>query len=261
MTLKKYLIKTVWTQEACILNLKPPFSTVFFQRQGGLVGNYTVASSDLDNYYAGIHPQWNAVNKGRFETAMRAWEKASGNRVKFVQHNTGSVWQGFTNMIGSNPVVWYRLTKLDGLRGKATTGQAYVDGYVNIDTSLDNMTDPQTYLHELGHTLGLYHEHQRHDRNNSVMVTKSGSDWDIIPDRMFVLGFIKVKILFITIPLPYLYWGPFGVAVGGYDFNSIMGYTTDRNGNIYKRIPGGTVDFKKPGTISAGDEATIKRLY
>jgi titin len=66
-----------------------------------------------------------------------------------------------------------------------------------------------TIVHEMGHALGLWHEHQREDRDTYVTIL-----WDNIPQESWG-NFVKIS---------ELGTGP-GVNVGAYDFQSVMHYS------------------------------------
>jgi Astacin (Peptidase family M12A) len=98
------------------------------------------------------------------------------------------------------------------------------------------------YVHEWGHILGYFHEHQRADRDQYVTVQR--------PNRMD-----PVK----------------GQAFGAYDFDSIMHY------DAFDRLPDGSIDYNAViftpkdnrslfsfgfgETLSAGDKAMTRALY
>ncbi len=62
-------------------------------------------------------------------------------------------------------------------------------------------------IHELGHTLGLLHEHQRHDRDNHIVVHNS-----LLNDFSYQID-------------------PIGTDIGPFDWNSMMMYPSDYMGN------------------------------
>lgn len=102
-------------------------------------------------------------------------------------------------------------------------------------------------LHELGHVLGLFHEHTRPDRDSYVMVRpENAKDPAAIP----ILTAIEARL-----------------DTGPYDFASIMHYPTDafaKPGMLTlepkRPLPVGVV----PGrgrSLSEGDVARLKELY
>lgn len=76
-----------------------------------------------------------------------------------------------------------------------------------------------TYLHELGHVIGLYHEHTRPDRDEHIT-------WDTGCNRGLVGGWIDLTNSGVNMS---------GVEISDYDFNSIMHYPSslgiDSEGN------------------------------
>ena len=107
-----------------------------------------------------------------------------------------------------------------------------------------------TILHEIGHAVGLLHEHNRIDRNNHVKII-----WDNI---------IEIR------KSAYAKHVNVGFDIGDYDYDSIMHYgkffncKKDNNG----KCVGPTIKTKPPGTpigqrkrLSSGDRAAVKVLY
>jgi len=207
---------------------------------------------------------WETKTKKNATDAMDEWKNRSGEEVKFEEIKPDE-WAKFCNGIGQYSWVDISIKNLNGLAGQATAGAAFSttkdSGYLRIaPEAINNMP---TYRHELGHTLGLMHEHQRPDRDKWVKVTGKGYDFDKLPDELFVLAVKKVTVLFVTIYLPYVWCMEYGVMVndskGNYDFESIMGYDSFILENkIYKKD--GT-SFRTPGTISDTDVKTIKKIY
>lgn len=202
---------------------------------------------------------WETATKKMATDAMADWKTASGGKVKFEEIDP-NWWAKACNFIGQYSWVDISLKKLeDGIAGRATVGASFTNiaqksGYVYIHP--DYRTDKEIYTHELGHTLGLKHEHQRPDRDKWVKVTGKGSDYDKLPEKLFTIAVKKVKILFITLYLPYIWYMDYAITVGDYDFKSVMGY--DSSANVAKKD--GT-KFYLPGTISETDAKTIKSRY
>jgi hypothetical protein len=95
--------------------------------------------------------------------------------------------------------------------------------------------------HEMGHAMGLYHEHQRPDRNNYIQVTPPpGSDG-----------------AYATIPTTTT-----TAVTGPYDLRSIMHYANDE---IFRLVGGGLLP-RSPSegplqSISRGDAAAVLSMY
>lgn len=102
-----------------------------------------------------------------------------------------------------------------------------------------------TLVHEMGHTIGLLHEHQRPDRNSFIVFTPANSD------KPFIIG----NFDFFTSNYQ---------VVGLYDYASIMHYPpfsfTKNNLPVLESIPAGIPLSNQVG-YSAGDLDTVERLY
>jgi hypothetical protein len=108
-------------------------------------------------------------------------------------------------------------------------------------------------IHELGHTIGLWHEHCRHDRDNFVTVLTKKIAQDSRPQ--FTIDTIDDK------PTPTS-------DIGAYDFGSIMHYSQTSCAFIKgtpvlipkQPLPAGVVQGQRDG-LSAGDIAAVAKLY
>jgi hypothetical protein len=180
---------------------------------------------------------------------MDEWEKASGGKVKFIYDDSG--WTDFLTWIGA-----YRKLEIKVDDSVVGSAQASVGSYSHWISSVrfksPDTTDLVTVMHELGHTLGLEHEHQREDRDEYVSVEikdqsmkwayekipfkTSGLIQSFIRSVVFVVkeimvGFGNFKIS-IAIQLPvvkwlpiyYLIWNENAKASKEYDYFSIMHY-------------------------------------
>ena len=121
--------------------------------------------------------------------------------------------------------------------------QAYYMG--KQDLNLGNGCNYQEALHELGHAMGLYHEHNRADRDSYVSIKWS----NVIPEYRYALNKYTN-----------------GQDIGTYDYNSIMHYgaydvSIDRSqASIIPYYVGLDVIGKRQG-LSSGDVKSIKKLY
>lgn len=103
------------------------------------------------------------------------------------------------------------------------------------------------WMHELGHAIGLLHEHARSDRDQYITI-----QWDNIRDGMSV-AFDR-----------YDQRVPNGVDLGPYDFDSVMHYDSE----VFSVAQDRPTMLKKDGSrvganieISKGDAAAVNQLY
>lgn len=108
-------------------------------------------------------------------------------------------------------------------------------------------------IHELGHTVGLWHEHCRHDRDDFVTVLLDQIDWDSLQN--FTIDWIADQ------PAPTF-------NLGDYDFGSIMHYSETACAFIEGTpvlipkapLPPGVVQGQRDA-LSPGDIAAVETLY
>ena len=102
-----------------------------------------------------------------------------------------------------------------------------------------------TLVHEMGHTIGLFHEHQRPDRDSYVTYNYANVD-----EPLAAGNFTFASTNYQT--------------VGLYDIASVMEYSafvfTKNNLTVLESIPPG-IPLSNPTGYSAGDIDTIQRLY
>lgn len=100
----------------------------------------------------------------------------------------------------------------------------------------------QNVLHEIGHALGLIHEHQRADRDKYVKINLA----KVIPQYRF--AFNKIASI---------------ANQGAYDYRSVMHYKPTAftvDGSVTVQALNGSV-VGSMGVVTAGDSATMSRVY
>ena len=110
---------------------------------------------------------------------------------------------------------------------------------------------PGTWAHEIGHVVGLKHEHQRIDRDDHAVL-----------NSIIAFGIALQK------PGNYKKLSPPAfLPLGDYDCGSLMHYSTRRLGGVtyFGPKPGGdcasTSTFGSSGTLTKGDLAAVNALY
>ena len=102
-----------------------------------------------------------------------------------------------------------------------------------------------TWLHEMGHTVGLLHEHQRPDRGNYITLQLQNADLPNVPGN-FTLFLYDYQ------------------TIGLYDYASVMHYGafdfTQAGLPVIESIPAG-IPLSNEAGYSAGDLDQIERLY
>ncbi len=181
-----------------------------------------------------------ATKKG-LRSAMNEWEAATNNRIQYREiRNSG--WNQFVWGLGVYWHIW--IHESESIIGAGESTYSYVPwSALTIKVSA---ADGRTYRHELGHSLGLIHEHQRPDRDDYIIVIKD----NIKPE--FKSQFDK-------------YLKTSCETYGEFDFNSIMLYSCRSGACIDNKKP---LMTKKDGTIwltnyylSTVDIAKIKEIY
>lgn len=124
--------------------------------------------------------------------------------------------------------------------GRSWVGR--VGGRQPITGSID--VDLPTLLHEMGHAIGLHHEHSRADRDAYVRIDRANAIGSLAPNFDPVLENAE----------------PFGL----YDIASLMhygAYTFTRNGEpTIETVPAG-IPLGELGTYSASDIDSVLRIY
>ena len=180
---------------------------------------------------------------GLMGMAMYEWSTAANGDIQFVEIKDNG-WNRFLWSIGCSYHICLKETSNGAIAGYSTIGYVpWATIAMNVNATNYNQYYG-SYLHELGHTLGLVHEIQRCDRDNFVYI-----DWSNIKIAYYI-NFVKL---------------PYGIATpyGAFDFNSIMMYDQDafsRTG-YHTIIPIDGSSYNRSSTLSPGDCANINVLY
>jgi hypothetical protein len=188
--------------------------------------------------------QFGNVEYGKLWTSVTIPYALSNSLPEGIKKNIGNAMAHWTEKTGI--VFKSRVNEPDYIifvKGSSPSVGSSVVGCIGgmQEIKLGSNTSVAVAIHEIGHSLGLWHEQSRIDRD------------------------AYVEILFENISRSGVKnFGKWGNAFGEYDFNSRMHYlpkTFSRNGKetIKSRIPG--KEIKNDGYLSQGDIAAIKYLY
>lgn len=206
------------------------------------------------------------VHKQAILDAMRLWESKTSNCIKFREFNSTRM-NKFLARIGLLGYVTIYDTNLpSGTNGRSSIGYKGSDQCkLRLRNGIDGEDLKRTAVHELGHVLGLKHEHQRYDRDDYLDITQTGHNYEKIPKEIsgFRWNFKVIRIFRCRIRIPYpVWWTKTNCNVEGtFDFKSVMLYG-DLNVkpsalylNDYKTTT------ERHSEISGSDVASIKRMY
>jgi astacin len=167
------------------------------------------------------------------KAAMRRWEKETRGTVRFVQRPAG--------LEGAESYIYFK--RGDGCwsyLGKRGGRQ---------DLSLGNGCDYHAALHELGHAIGLLHEHNRPERDQHIKIL-----WENIPSRFIGEGGVQKT------PEDHLQSWAQGGTKTAYDTGSLMHYGSYDHDKPWLLTRSGKFIERKAAATSK-DIATVKLLY
>jgi hypothetical protein len=213
-------------------------------------------------------------------TGMATWQTAvGGGRIRFQEFNASAL-NNVLVILGITHVLSIEQRNQGTMSGQALPGSApWGIAYMRLDIGLTS--DPtvmrRVVLHELGHVLGLQHEHQRWDRDQFVDISNSMLINDPvnmarIPEVTLNLPRIEWRsrrIAFVTIRYPVIVIRAEAQFVKtAWDFHSIMLYrdlvirpnhANATNGN---RVgTSNTFVTRINNSLSTRDIEIIRRLY
>ncbi len=228
------------------------------------------------------------AHKSALRTAMSEWQIRTSGAVRFTRYADKSGWYKFQAKLGLKGMVTYESTDIlfsdvpgayTGVAGWSRAGSYGWDRVLmNKNRGWDEYESVlRTARHELGHVIGLKHEHQHWDRDNWVEVPSLG--WGNAAN--YALNYTKIdqyqnvlqkiwkprKVRIKRGWFRFTIWVPWWVNVftkvdnaysGGFDCQSVMLYRLKAK----RACPPFTVgEYIENQEISQGDVAGAMRIY
>jgi hypothetical protein len=162
-------------------------------------------------------------NQARITAAVNHWNTMLGGAIRFVPRTSESVYLRIMRGSSCSAMIGMGWTNTMYLSDACATGNV---------------------IHELGHTVGLFHEHVREDRNQHVR--------------------IRTENILSSALSQFAQMSNVSDDIGTYDFNSIMHYSAyswTANGQVtIETIPAG-IPIGQRQALSTGDIAAVRRMY
>jgi hypothetical protein len=221
-----------------------------------------------------------ANSKVLFQNAMADWSsKISG--LTFVDRTNDTGYMSLATL-GIKPLVVLKSDPNLSAFGSANIGTLYGKSFCTVRDGLTGNWAIRTPRHELGHTLGLQHEHQRWDRDTYLSfnssITSDTTNWGKIDKAVtnaiygWYIDYFTVKILFVKVRVYYPAYGKIGTitttiadGTATLDYRSIMLYSAAQVPSLKAKVAqqGLSVGSAIPVNyeISSGDITTVKKMY
>lgn len=219
-----------------------------------------------------INYRWGSIteeHKELMQNAMKIWSDETDNAINFCELDDNG-WMNFTLAIHVRGCVIFNTKKLNsGVAGNSMVGCIGGKQELNISETLGKNQYVRTPVHELGHVLGLQHEHMRYNRDNYIEISEEDANDTVnygkIP--LSISGWrwesrtVKIGWWRVTLWYPIFWENEYSWQSDNFDFESVMLYPnlkvkedkiTQNNGNSY------TVLYSTP---SKKDIEMIKRMY
>lgn len=146
-----------------------------------------------------INYRWGTISNDHKQAildAMKEWS-TNTNKISFEEIDDDK-WTKFTLGIYATGCVTIDDKDLGGVSGESTIG--YSGGntsHLHLASGIDGAQLTNTALHELGHVLGLHHEHQRYDRDDYLSISSQDKEtkaFEIIPKEIEKYTWVEKKI-------------------------------------------------------------------